>query len=264
VKQLESARPAACFSPICHKGIEPTEAIVPDSCRDVENGRLSNVARTSTHDHDQYIDYKLLCAYDRVIVDLVEEEGLMRTMLVMLAVLGCGAGARASDPARAPDAFRSPPAAATLIRMMDNHGLTAAAAADPAADGTFVAALYIPNGQLLVVSARHPSTDAVQYRIASQQYRDVYLDLQATPTPAGKFFVMDDGADGILASLPNSGHADVVYNGDIQTVFNGDLKSQHLSDADYDRRLAETDARYARLLTLLANALAAPAAVSAR
>jgi hypothetical protein len=139
--------------------------------------------------------------------------------------------------------------------MLDQSGLEDLAVADPAAPDTFVAALYIPGTQLLVVEARHPSVEGVRYRLAMQQYRDVYLDLQGTPTPQDKFFVQDAGANGILSALPGSGDVDILYQDGTRTMrFNGDAQGQHLTQAQYDAALAAADARYARLLNLLASA----------
>lgn len=143
-----------------------------------------------------------------------------------------------------------------LLSLLDRIGLDAIATVDPSEPGTFVAALKIPGGRLLVVHARHPSVDGLLQRLAAHQYRDVYLDLQGTPTPAGKFFVQDAGADGVRSTLPRSVDVDIVYeDGQRQTLFNGDPTTQHLTAAEYDTKLAAADARYARLLTLLTSAL---------
>jgi hypothetical protein len=143
-------------------------------------------------------------------------------------------------------------AAGELGRKLEVAGLDAIAAVDPEQPDTFVAALYIPGGQLLVVSAHHPSADAIRYRIAAGQYRDVYVDVQGTPTPDGKFFVQDARADGILSARPGTGDVDVIYEDGVhRTMFNGDTKGQHLTDEQYDAKLAAADARYARMLALL-------------
>jgi len=110
----------------------------------------------------------------------------------------------------------------------------------------------VRGGQMLVVSARHPSVDGLTQRIAARQYRDVYLDLQGTPTPQHKFFVQDSGADGISNARPEGGGVDVLYeDGVTQTLFNGRPKAQKLTPEQYNARLAAADARYAHLLTLL-------------
>jgi len=151
--------------------------------------------------------------------------------------------------------FLSADAARDLVYALDGSGLNAIAAADPGEPGRFVAALYIPRSQLLVVSARHPSVEGVAYRISMHQYREVYLDLQGSPTPEGKVFVQDAGADGILSALPGSGDVDVLYEDGVrQTLFNGDIEAQHFTPAEYNAKLATADARYARLLKLLTSA----------
>jgi hypothetical protein len=153
-------------------------------------------------------------------------------------------------------AFASAAAARDLVSLLDRFRLDAIAAVDPTAPGAFVAALYIPGTQLLVVNARQPSVEGVMQHLTMHQYREVYLDLQGTPTPANKFFVQDAGADGILSVLPGSGEVDVLYEDGVrQTLFNGDLKAQHLTTAEYDARLAAADAQYARLLRLLTEAV---------
>jgi hypothetical protein len=77
--------------------------------------------------------------------------------------------------------------------------------------------------------------------------------------PAQAFLSADAARDlvsALLSALPGSGDVDVLYeNGVRQTLFNGDAKGQHLTSAEYDARLAAADARYARLLTLLASAV---------
>jgi hypothetical protein len=113
-----------------------------------------------------------------------------------------------------------------------------------------------PEGQLLVVRARYPSIEGVRHRISMRQYRETYLDLQATPTAEGKFFVQDAGADGIVSARRGSGDVDVLYEDGVRgTLFNGDVDGQSLTRASYDGTLTAADAEYARLLKLLMGAL---------
>jgi hypothetical protein len=171
----------------------------------------------------------------------------LRKSLVGLTFLAFLGGGTADAQALA-----SPDAARNLVHAFEKAGSTAIAVADPDAPGRFVAALYIPGSQLLVVSAGHPSAEAVAYRIEAGQHREVYLDLQATPAPDGKFFVQDAGADGILNARRGSGQVDVLYeDGRDQTLFNGDADAQDLTRAEYEAKLAAADARYARVLKLL-------------
>jgi hypothetical protein len=171
------------------------------------------------------------------------------SMLVVLALLTAGSTAGAQP-------FASAGAARELVSLLDRLGVDAIATVDPEERGIFVGALYIPGGQLLVVQARHPSVDGILQRLAARQYRDVYLDLQGTPTRDGKFFVQDARADGILSALPGSRDVDVLYeDGRTQMLFNGDMHAQRLTAAEYDAKLAAADARYARLLALLTAAV---------
>ena len=155
--------------------------------------------------------------------------------------------------------FASADAARELVHLLDDKGITAVAAVDPAEPGRFIAGLYFTGSQLLVVSARHPSVDGVIHRINMGQYREVYLDLQGTPTPEDKLFIQDSGADGILAARPGGGAVDVLYEDGVrQTLFNGDTEGQKLSPLEYEARLESADASYARLLKVLTDVVRQP------
>jgi hypothetical protein len=139
---------------------------------------------------------------------------------------------------------------------MERSGVDAIAAAVPNEPGMYVAALYLPGPTLFVVGARHPSSERIADRIAAHRYRQVYVELLATPTLQGKFYVQDANADGILSALPDSGGVDTLEEDGVrQTLFNGDAESQGLTPSEYDRRLVIADARYAHLLTVLATAV---------
>ena len=149
----------------------------------------------------------------------------------------------------------------SLIEALDDANLDAIATIDPAEPGAFVAALHIKGGQLLVVRARHPSVEALSARLTARQFRDVYMDLQATPTTQGKLFVMDAGADGLPGDADQPEHVDVIYeNGTQQTMFNG-ARAQKLSGDAYRKQLEHADANYTRLLRVLTEALAAASPV---
>ncbi len=142
-----------------------------------------------------------------------------------------------------------------LISALNEAGLDSIASIDPTEPGSFVAALHIKGGQLLVVRARHPSVDALSARLAARQFRDIYMDLQATPTPQGKVFVMDSGADGLPSDSDQPSEVDVVYeDGTRQIMFNG-ARAQKLRADDYRQQLRDVDAKYTRLLNVLITAL---------
>jgi hypothetical protein len=140
---------------------------------------------------------------------------------------------------------------------LKSASMDAFAASDTTQPGRFIAALSVP-GQLLVVSATHPSPALIEQRIAAGMYRDVYLDLQGTPTTAGKLFVQDADADGLVNALPNSGAVDVLYeNGSLSARFDGDPKPQGLTSKEYVARFEQADAEYAHALAILKAALEA-------
>lgn len=176
---------------------------------------------------------------------------MTRILAIIFTILSAFAVEAAQDGA-------SVTATHNLIRALNEAGLESIASIDPTEPGTFVAALHIKGGQLLVVRARHPSVDALSARLATRQFRDVYLDLQATPTPLGKVFVMDSGADGLPSDSEPLSKVDVVYeDGTRQFMFNG-ARAQKLRADDYRQQLQDADAKYTRLLNVLIGALRGP------
>ena len=155
-------------------------------------------------------------------------------------------------PAMADD-WQSTEATQTLLQQMDASGAEAVAVRDPDRPDRFIAALRIP-GQLLVVSATHPSVDLVAQRLAQGDYRDVYMDLQGTPSRDSKFFVHDMAADGLSLAARVQAY-DMVYDGATMLTCDGRWKDAKMKEADYRDRVAKADVRYARMLGLLAGAL---------
>jgi hypothetical protein len=148
----------------------------------------------------------------------------------------------------------------TLTGLLGAHNLDSIAAVDPAVADRFIAALYIPGQQLLVVAGKHPTPMLLRQRLQQKQYRDAYVDLQATPTPNGKLFVMDSGADGLRPSRERDRAFDIVYqDGTRQTSFNGDWEGQKLTEAEYRQRFAEVEREYTHMLSTLVAALQQPA-----
>jgi hypothetical protein len=62
-------------------------------------------------------------------------------------------------------------------------------------------------------------------------------------------FVQDMTADGLCHSRDQT--ADILYEGRTTTIFDGDWKKHSVSEQEYERRLADADRRYSRLLELL-------------
>lgn len=149
-------------------------------------------------------------------------------------------------------------AASSLVSLMKSKGVDAVAVQDPTEPDRFVAAMLVPEVQLLVVAAKSRAPEYVRDQLRQHQYREVYAGLFSGAVPESRLFFQDMGGDGL--SLAGSGNTDIMYErGTVQTVFDGDWKRQKLSKAQYDEKLQKADAEYARLLLLLAQGLNAGA-----
>ena len=149
--------------------------------------------------------------------------------------------------------------AGDLASLMTSRNLDAVAAQDPEAPDRFVAALLIPDVQVLVVSAQYPVPGELQAQLIQQNYRDVYTALHQPSAQGTRFFLIDAGCDGLR---PGDESVDVLYEkGTTQTLFDGRWKPQGLSEAAYTKRVQDTETRYSRLLAILTSAVQTTTAV---
>jgi hypothetical protein len=171
----------------------------------------------------------------------------MRGQIRLNAVIVAGLlGAAASDVVSAAG-LQSQPLARELTAVLSDRHLDAFAAKDPEHDGQFVAALFFPGSQLLVVSARYASPPLLEQSLQAKAYRDVYTALQGAGDTSTKLFVQDIGADGLRADEKQA--VDIVYDKVVnQTIFDGDPNHKV---KDYGTKLADADARYSGLLRVL-------------
>jgi hypothetical protein len=169
--------------------------------------------------------------------------------VVLMAAVACGVAA----PVHAQSTSLSAEQAPVLANLMTTRQLDAFAVADPAQPGRYNAVLVIPGVELLVISASSPSAAVIDQRLAARAYRDVYLDLQGTPTATGKMFVQDMNLDGIRDA--QNGAADIVdEDGTRETVF-AKASAKHLKGEAYEQALKSADARYAQVLGVLIDGL---------
>jgi len=133
-----------------------------------------------------------------------------------------------------------------LTAALDAGKLDAIAARDPSTPDTYCAALYFPNAQLLVVSARYSAPQLLDARLARKEYRDTYIDLSSASVPASKVFVQDAAADGLKAQ-----GFDTFEEAGKAMAFDGDWKKQKISEQDYQKAFAAADERYAKILSAL-------------
>ena len=142
-----------------------------------------------------------------------------------LTFLAVGSAASAQDA-------KSAAAAKQLGETLDRLKLDSIATADPADPGTFVAALYFQGAQLLVVSAKYSAPSLLVDKLAKKDYRDVYIDLNAASVAGTKIFVMDQGADGLVAR-PGDNAPDSWEQGNKTTAFDGEWKKAKISEDEY-------------------------------
>lgn len=170
----------------------------------------------------------------------------------LFAAAACGVLATAPIVGAAPQDSKSSAAAKELGDVLDRLKLDAIAAPDPADPGTFVAALYFPGAQLLVVSAKYSAPTLLVDKLSKKDYRDVYIDLSSASIVATKVFIMDQAANGLLAKPADDQPADSWEQGNkTTTAFDGDWKKANLSEEDYMKKYSTCDARYAQILALL-------------
>ena len=169
---------------------------------------------------------------------------MLKTLTIVLLVGDLAVAAPAERVSR------SSTLAKQLTTALTDQRLDAIAAQHPDEPDRFVAALFFPNAQLLVISARYASPASLQARLAQKQYRDVYLDLQGSAVPQSSVFFQDMDADGLCTSRDQT--ADLLYRGTTApTVFDGDWKKHDSSEKEYEQEVAAADERYSRLLEIL-------------
>ena len=166
--------------------------------------------------------------------------------LVVLALLSSGPALGASDGPK------SAAAAKDLSKVLAEAKLDSIATVDPAGPGGFIAALYIPDTQFLVVSAKYSAPTLLVDKINAGDFRGVYMDLHAAGTAGTKIFVQDIGPDGLVARNDN---ADSWEEGGKTMMFDGRWKKGKSSEAEYAKACADADERYATMLSLLVTQL---------
>ena len=175
---------------------------------------------------------------------------LRRRAALTFSILMIGTPVLAQDTASA----QSAALVAKVKQLMTDQRLEAIAVPDPAAPDRFVAAMLVPDVQLLVVGGRYPAPDYLKYLIGQRDYRGAYVALQQGAIPDSKLFVQDLGCDGLPASKGSA--VDVLYEKGVdQTIFDGQWRKHGLSESAYRTKLHDADTAYSQLLTVLTQAL---------
>lgn len=146
---------------------------------------------------------------------------------------------------------KSTTAARELSALLDAAKLDSIAAADPASPGTWVAALYFKDSQLLVVSAQYIAPALLEEKARAKQFRDIYIDLNSASIPGTKVFVQDMSANGLAFKPGNDDAADTWDEKNKVVAFDGEWRKAKMSEAEYQKAFEDADVRYARMLGLL-------------
>ena len=111
-----------------------------------------------------------------------------------------------------------------LTALLDAAKLTAIAAKDTADPDAFVAAMYFPGSQLLVVGAKYSPAVLLNEKLAKKDYQEIYIDLNSASVASTRVFVEDLGADGLKAEHPEGTGFDSVDRGGKRTIFDDQLE----------------------------------------
>jgi hypothetical protein len=168
--------------------------------------------------------------------------------LLCLAILSFPAAGAAQD-------LKSGALAKQLTQLLDSRKLDTIAVADTENPGTYVAALYFPGTQLLVVSAKYTQPSLLSDLIARKDFRGVYVELSSASIQSSKLLVMDAYANGLLPKPSGEQPPDAIDRAGTESRFDGAWKKAKIPEADYMKVFADADAAYTRLLQMLVNQL---------
>lgn len=144
---------------------------------------------------------------------------------------------------------KSAPLAKQLTQALDAAKLDAIAAEDPSTGG-FVAALYIPGTQLLVVSGKFTAPDIGTHRISKKEFRELYMDLMGASVEGSRQFASDVSCDGFVFKPEGEAPADTWEVSNKTQAFEGHKKAK-LSEEEYLKAYTQADEQYAHILQLL-------------
>jgi hypothetical protein len=156
-----------------------------------------------------------------------------------------------SVPVAGAQDLKSGDLARQLTQLLDSRKLANVAAADTQNPGTFIAALYIPGTQLLVVSAKYAAPTLLTELLARKDFQGVYVELSSASVPSSKMLVMDAYANGLLAKPVGTQPPDSIDRFGTVSTFDGAWKKAKMAEADYMKSFSEADAAYTHLLQSL-------------
>ena len=125
------------------------------------------------------------------------------------------------------------------------------AAEDPKDTSRFVAAMLLPDLQLMLVSAAYKAPVLLRERVLTKKYQDAYQDLQAASVSEGKIVIEDLLANGLAIKPVKNQAADAATIAGKTITFDGQWRKAKVSEADYTSAFTTAEQEYTRLLGLL-------------
>jgi len=168
---------------------------------------------------------------------------LMSSSALLLAAFGVVISAAE------PQESKSGPLARQLVQALESAKLDTIAAADPSTGG-FVAVMYIPGTQLLVVSGKFDNPEIGNHLLSKKEYRELYMDLMGASVAGSRVFATDMSCDGLTSKPAGETPADTWEMANKTQAFEGAKKAK-LSDEAYLKIYSDADAQYAHILELL-------------
>jgi hypothetical protein len=138
-----------------------------------------------------------------------------------------------------------------LAAALDAAKLDSIAAADPTTPGSYVGALYIAGGQLMTVAVKYPAPGALDQKLASKAYRDVYLDLSAIRSTGAKLMIEDMGANGLNQKPRDNDPIDTIELDGKRVALDNEPRRQKITSEEYQKTFEAADARYSQMLSAL-------------
>jgi hypothetical protein len=138
-----------------------------------------------------------------------------------------------------------------LAKLLDSMKVDSIAAHHPAAPDQYVGALYFPGSQLLVVTAKYQVPELLNTKLASKEYRDVYIDLNSAAVPNTKVFISDLGIDGLKPKREDNAPYDTIEMGGKNMNFDGNWRAAKLSEDEYMKGYQQAEEEYVKMLEAL-------------
>ena len=148
---------------------------------------------------------------------------------------------------------KSAAAALELAKMFDTMKLDSFAVKGTSPN-EYVAALYFPGTQLLVVSAKFETPYRADSLLEMKNYRDLYIELNSASQPQTKVFIADLSANGLRPKKEGSVF-DTADIGGKSFNFDGDWKKAKISENDYTKAYSSTDEQYSQMIQALLGGL---------